>query len=102
MICPISYATFYGAELMVQMIKNTIWVQTVVVSYDLSELNGVLDQKSIDAFELKSRLRDILVKIADNNRYQNEFIDLFYWRFFLQSTLMTCSVGLSLFLLWKV
>lgn len=94
----IGYATFFGAELILQMIKNTIWAQAAIVFHDFNELNGLLDEKSIDELELKSQLRNIFAKIADNNRYLNDFIDLYYWRFFLQSTLITFSVGLSVFL----
>lgn len=98
MMAPFAYATVFGAELILQMIKNTTWAQAVVVSHDLSELNELLNEGPIDEFQLKSRLRNILAKISDYNRYLSDFIDLFYWRWFSQSTLIMFSIGLTLFL----
>lgn len=81
--------------------KNSLWVQLVSISYDLDELDDLLDQRSYDETELKMRLRNIFAKMVDSDEYFNEFCDLYYWKHLIQPALLTFSIviALSLFIL---
>lgn len=93
----IGYTTFFGTELAFQIIKNTTWFQVNAISYDLDNLNQSFNNQ-FDEFELKMQFRNILLKVADNDSYRNDLIELYYWKFFLQTSLITFSVGLAVFL----
>lgn len=93
-----AYAAFLGCELLIEIIKNTLWAQMVVICHDIDELDESINTREITELEIKMRLRYILVKVNDSNRYSKDFRNLFYWKFFLQPVLSSCAFGLAMFL----
>lgn len=92
------YSSFVGFELIVQMLKNATWVQTVAISYNLEELQSVIAKLSAKNIELKWRVREIMAKVTDSDNFLVQFVDLYHWKFFLQPLLLALSVGIGLFL----
>lgn len=87
-----------GIEFINEILKNAVWVQSVAICYSFDELNEFIEKKAGDDFQLDLRLRDILAKVCDSDRYNREWADLFYYRFFLQPIALIISVGLAVFL----
>lgn len=75
-----------------------MWIQSAVICYSLDEFAYILETKARNVIELNMRQRDICAKLNDLDLFIAEWIDLFYWAFLMQPTLLTFSVGISLFL----
>lgn len=90
----IGFSGIVGFELIKEILKNAYYAQSVAIQYSLDSL---LDCKTDDRL-LNMRMRNILAQNCDADRFMVEWIDLFYWAFLVQPTLLTFSIGITLFL----
>lgn len=98
----LGYPAFLGFELVIQMLKNTTWAQTTVISYNLEELQSANDNPSVNDVELAKRIREIMAEISDSDNFLVEFGDIYYWKFFFGPFSLMYSVGMGLFLFYVV
>lgn len=76
----VGYSAFLGYELVIQMLKNTTWAQTSVISYNLKNLELANEKSSVKEVELQWRVREIMAEITDSDNFLVEFADIYYWK----------------------